>query len=120
MSALSGESIPVGSVHAQPAMETRPTGTLVRVELTAIAQESRGTVTEVGPYSVLTSGTIEAGLGPTLINFQFTVYTFIQKLAREGKKRKSFSKVLIFSLFGNALFAKALVKCDVAQNNFPP
>ena len=86
MSALSGESVPVGSIHAQPAMETWPTGTLVHVELTAIAQESWGTVTEVGPRSVLASGTIEAGLGPTLINFQFTVYTFIQKSAREEKK----------------------------------
>ena len=120
MSALSGESVPVGSVHAQPAMETWPTGTLVHVELTAIAQESWGTVTEVGPRSVLASGTIEAGLGPTLINFQFTVYTFYSKVGTGGKKRKSFSEVLIFSLFGNALFAKALVKCDVAQNNFPP
>lgn len=120
MSAFSGESVPVGSVHAQPAMETRRTGTLVRVELTVVAQESRGTVTEVGPHSVPASGTIEAGLGPTLINFQFTVYTFMQKSAREEKKRKSFSEVLIFSLYGNALFAKALVKCDVAQNNFPP
>lgn len=92
MSALSGESVPVGSVHAQPAMETWPTGTLVHVELTAIAQESWGTVTEVGPRSVLASGTIEAGLGPTLINFQFTVYTFIQKSAREEKKGKVLAK----------------------------
>ena len=92
MSALSGESVPVGSIHAQPAMETWPTGTLVHVELTAIAQESWGTVTEVGPRSVLASGTIEAGLGPTLINFQFTVYTFIQKSAREEKKGKVLAK----------------------------
>lgn len=92
MSALSGESVPVGSVHAQPAMETWPTGTLVHVELTAIAQESWGTVTEVGPRSVLASGTIEAGLGPTLINFQFTVYTFIQKSAREEKQGKVLAK----------------------------
>lgn len=69
-------------------METRPTGTLVRVELAAIAQESGGTVTEVGPHSVLTSGTMEAGLGPTLINFQFTVYPFFQKFAQEKKKGK--------------------------------
>ena len=92
MSALSGESVPVGSIHAQPAMETWPTGTLVHVELTAIAQESWGTVTEVGPRSVLASGTIEAGLGPTLINFQFTVYTFIQKSAREEKQGKVLAK----------------------------
>lgn len=90
--ALSGESIPVGSIHAQSTMETRPTGTLVRIELTAVAQESGGTVTEVGPHNVLTSGTIEAGLGPALINFQFTVYTFFQKLAQEKKKGKVLAK----------------------------